>query len=380
MIVANLVRTELGGGDVELSDPSRIVSAPLMSVSMITYQHAPYIRAALESILMQQADFPYEICIGEDGSTDGTRDICIEYVEKYPDRIRLFLRNRQNPARRKYKVPFMLNTADTWNACRGKYIAMLEGDDYWTHPDKLRRQVASLESDPTATVSAHYVNTVSEKRPWEAYTIPSRPLDEFTLDLVLRDLTYLHTSSLVVRRNRAIHWDDFAQWSCGDVPILISSLLHGKGLMLPAIMSVYRLNDGGVYSAQSDVVKLKNVHDNSDKLRRLVPDESQEAFQTGHVKILLQLMTACRRAGRYKEALRYCQTTISAINSLSKSTVPERTYLFLSTMEGLLFPKCQYLRTRLQAKWRAKNAVSLHVPEPTTQLPTNERQGIVVRV
>jgi hypothetical protein len=347
---------------------------------MITYQHAPYIRAALESVLMQQVEFPYEICIGEDGSTDGTRDICMEYAQKYPDRIRLFLRNRHNPTRRKYKVPFMLNTADTWDACRGKYIAMLEGDDYWTHPYKLRLQVASLESDPTATVSAHYVNTVSEKRPWEAYTIPSRPLGEFTLDLVLRDLVYLHTSSLVVRCNCAIHWDDFAQWSCGDVPILFSSLLHGKGLMLPAIMSVYRLNEGGVFSAQSDVVKLKKVHDNSDKLRRLVPDESQYAFQTGHVKILLQLVTACRRAGRFREALHYCQTAISAINGLPKTTASERICLFLSTMEGLLFPTCQYLRTRLHAKWRAKHAASLDVPEPHALLPANERQGIVAQV
>src|SRR5262245_58120103 len=135
------------GEDFEHSDFSRLAGDPLVSVDMITYQHAPFIKEALDSVLMQKVNFPYEICLGEDGSADGTREICLDYARRHPDKIRLFLRNRTNPARNRFKAPYMHNAAATFDACRGKYIALLEGDDYWIHPHKLQMQVDQLESD-----------------------------------------------------------------------------------------------------------------------------------------------------------------------------------------------------------------------------------------
>src|ERR1017187_2764260 len=76
--------------DLEYSDHSKLAAEPLVSVFMITYQHASFIKEAIDSVLMQKVDFAYEICIGEDGSTDGTRELCVEYAKMHPDKIRLF--------------------------------------------------------------------------------------------------------------------------------------------------------------------------------------------------------------------------------------------------------------------------------------------------
>ena len=123
-------------------------SFPLVSVTVTTYQHVNYIRDCLNGILMQKTDFPYEIILGEDGSSDGTQEICKEYAVRYPDKIRLFIRDRRiSQFVRKDGTVSRFN--GIWNrmSARGKYIAWCEGDDYWTDPLKLQKQVNILESD-----------------------------------------------------------------------------------------------------------------------------------------------------------------------------------------------------------------------------------------
>jgi len=107
---------------------------------MITYNHAPYIAQAIEGVLQQKTDFPFELVIGEDFSTDGTRDIVFEYQKGYPDIIRVITSNKN--------VGSKENSLRTTRACQGKYIAWCEGDDYWHNPFKLQKQVDYLERDP----------------------------------------------------------------------------------------------------------------------------------------------------------------------------------------------------------------------------------------
>lgn len=113
---------------------------PVVSVCVITYNHAPYIRECLDSILMQETDFPFEIIIGEDNSTDGTRDICKEYADKHQDKIRLFLRRPDQKIKVNGKKTFHFNFIEVLNAAIGDYIAFCEGDDYWLVKDKLQDQ------------------------------------------------------------------------------------------------------------------------------------------------------------------------------------------------------------------------------------------------
>jgi glycosyltransferase involved in cell wall biosynthesis len=113
---------------------------PLVSIKMITYNHLPFIARAIEGVLQQKTSFPFELVIGEDCSTDGTRMIVFEYQKKYPDIIRVVTSDKN--------VGMINNSYRTYKACRGKYIAFCEGDDYWHHLHKLQKQVDYLESHP----------------------------------------------------------------------------------------------------------------------------------------------------------------------------------------------------------------------------------------
>ena len=103
---------------------------PLVSVHMVTYNHRPYIAQALEGALQQQTHFPFEVVIGEDCSTDGTRDIVFDYQKRYPELVRVITSDRN--------VGPNANGLRVSEACRGKYIAYCDGDDFWHHPRKLQ--------------------------------------------------------------------------------------------------------------------------------------------------------------------------------------------------------------------------------------------------
>lgn len=130
---------------------------PLVSISCITYNHAPYIRQCLEGFIMQKTNFAYEILIHDDASTDSTSDIIREYENKYPDIIKPIYETENQ-----YQKGVPIGSA-VWNVPRaqGKYIALCEGDDYWTDPNKLQKQVDYMEQhseiDLCCTASQQYV-------------------------------------------------------------------------------------------------------------------------------------------------------------------------------------------------------------------------------
>src|SRR5690606_1387456 len=125
-------------GDFEQSHDN--VSAPVVSGCVQTYQQVKYISKCLDSILAQRTDFPFEIVLGEDESNDGTREICKAYQEKYPEKIRLFLRRRQDVIFIDGKPTGRYNMLENLRMARGKYIALCEGDDYWIDTEKLSKQ------------------------------------------------------------------------------------------------------------------------------------------------------------------------------------------------------------------------------------------------
>ena len=117
---------------------------PKVSILIISYNHEQYIAQTLDSVLMQKTDFPFEIVIGDDASPDKTRNICEDYAQKYPHIIRV-LPTPQN-------LGVVPNYIRTLAACRGQYIAHLDGDDYWIDDEKLQKQVNRLDADPNLTI------------------------------------------------------------------------------------------------------------------------------------------------------------------------------------------------------------------------------------
>ena len=124
-----------------------------VSVLTITYNHEKYIAQAIESVLIQEVNFDYELVIGEDCSTDKTREIVIDYQRKYPHKIRLLLNEKNLGMHR--------NFAQTYHACRGQYIAVLEGDDFWTSPHKLQKQVDFLDNNPDFAICFHNMQVIN---------------------------------------------------------------------------------------------------------------------------------------------------------------------------------------------------------------------------
>lgn len=149
----------------EQSDPERLCRNPLVSVHMLTYNHERYIRQAIEGVVNQKTDFEYELVIGEDASTDRTREICFEYQRRYPEKIRVLWSETNQFA-------VAGNVVRVNSACRGKYIAYCEGDDYWTNPGKLQMQVDAFRANPNLGICLMgtdvEIESTGERRPFDA--------------------------------------------------------------------------------------------------------------------------------------------------------------------------------------------------------------------
>ena len=134
---------------------------PAVSVSIITYNQRDLIGRAIDSVLDQRVNFDYEIIIGDDCSDDGTQEILRDYARRYPDKIQLIL----HPRRYRREVPGRTNNTTNLLNCRGKYTAMLDGDDYWTDPDKLQRQYDRMEAQPELSMCLHDAQMVYDDPP-----------------------------------------------------------------------------------------------------------------------------------------------------------------------------------------------------------------------
>lgn len=128
-------------------------SNPVVSVILITYNHFNYIQKAIEGILKQKVNFDFEIIIGDDESNDGTREICIEYAKKYPEKIRLILHSRKNAIKVLDKPCGIFQIVYNHLVSRGKYVAICSGDDEWVDCNKLQTQFDALENNHDVAIA-----------------------------------------------------------------------------------------------------------------------------------------------------------------------------------------------------------------------------------
>jgi len=221
---------------------SATVNQPKVSVAMITYQHEAFIAQAIESVLRQQTPFPVELVIGEDCSTDGTREIVQRYAARYPEAVRPLLA-RQN-------LGMHENLRQTLSACRGQYVAFLEGDDYWTSPQKLERQVAFLDAHPEFVMCYHRVRFFLEGEDRGFFEEP--PPERRTHRTIESLLNYssIATCSVVCRRA----WlpeppVGFTALRMADWPLWMLLARHGDVGFVDELMAEHRFHDGGIYSS-----------------------------------------------------------------------------------------------------------------------------------
>lgn len=280
---------------------NRIV--PKVSVCVSTYQHGHFIRQCLDGVLMQRTDMPFEIIVGEDESVDGTREICLEYAKKHPDKIRLFLRSRMRSTFVEYGVTKFFN--GIWNcfSARGKYVAFCEGDDYWTDPLKLQKQVDFLESRPDVSLCCHRV--MMGTGPDAATTIyppGPRPTINSLADVIGEN--WIPTCSMVLRREIA---QDYPEWtwdlSFGDWPLQVLAAKQGNVGFIDAIMGFYRVHPGGLWSRLGSVARLHAVLKFYLALRDQVPSSCWNRSVRPRVADLrIQLAAESAASGDFKTA------------------------------------------------------------------------------
>lgn len=219
---------------------------PLVTVLMLTYNHENYINSAIDSVLRQKTGFAFELLICDDCSTDGTRKTCIEYRDKFPGLIRLRLIDKN--------ISYQRNYLENFKQAKGKYIAYLEGDDYWIDTDKLQKQFDFLESGLDIvlcyTNSYTFIDGQEEKKEITLKTKPGKNV--FDLDYYLKNGCFLIPHlTLFVRKDA--YPDPAPEWLketfSFDWTIILLYMQKGKAAYIDDITSMYRIHQGGVTSS-----------------------------------------------------------------------------------------------------------------------------------
>ena len=217
----------------------------MVSVLMLTYNHQEFIAQAIEGVLSQKTTFDIELIIANDYSTDNTDSIIKKIIEKdnnAKEKIK-YINNSKN-------IGMQPNFILAYNHCKGKYIAECEGDDYWTDPYKLQKQVDFLESNPEYAITFHKVKIYNEiKEKFEEDTLNTFTNETTTLNDLLRG-NYIRTVSTVFRNSRKLASliEKLNDVTPGDWLVFIVTASTGKIRYINQEMAVYRVSYVGVWS------------------------------------------------------------------------------------------------------------------------------------
>jgi len=221
---------------------------PLVTIRCTTFKQQQYIAQCIEGFLIQETSFPFEIAIHEDASPDGTANVIRQYAEKYPKIIKTLFETENQYSKNDGSFTRIVNTMLT-----SKYVAMCEGDDYWTAPDKLQQQIDYLETHPECTMVVHRCETVNDRTGLSENQFPEFheerdiPIEE----IILGGGGLFGTNTMVYRREllectKEKYWDVSP---VGDFPLILSAAAKGTVHYIPNTMAVYRIFANGSWSS-----------------------------------------------------------------------------------------------------------------------------------
>jgi len=252
---------------------------PLVSVSLVAYNQEPFIRQAIESVLIQDVDFRYEIVIHDDASTDNTADIILEYAEKFPDIITPIIQTKN-----KFSGGTEINASITIPKANGKYIAFLEADDYWIDRNKLSYQTRFLESNPNIsmcfTATKHIFPTSEIVPTHKRYS--NKDSICTAKDIILKGGRLVDMGSAMVRRSVFMDVPDwYHSTQIWDISVPLLSMLHGEIQYLDKVTSVYRYNTPGSWT-QTNVKNRKHRIENLMNTISLLEGFDESTYQKYH--------------------------------------------------------------------------------------------------
>lgn len=223
----------------------------MVSICCLVYNHEPYLRECFEGFVMQQTTFPIEILVHDDASTDHSANIIREYTEKYPDLFKPIYQTENQ-----YSKGISISFKYQFPRAKGKYIAMCEGDDYWTDPLKLQKQVEFLEENPSFSLCFHKVKVWKQKDSVLVDDFITKDMPSETDIYELARGNYIHTPSVVFRNDNRVFeaLSRMGRLGVGDYPMWMMCAQYGKIKKIDECMAVYRYGSG-IWSEESPLKK-----------------------------------------------------------------------------------------------------------------------------
>ena len=267
-------------------------ATPLVTVILPTHNHAPFIAGAIESVLMQQTEYPFDILLHDDASTDGTADICRDYAARYPEKITLIAQTVNQ-----YQIDRRIQSHILIPRVSAKYTAILDGDDYWIDPKKLQKQVQYLEEHPDCTLCVGGAiavdvdgNTVGKAMPYDV----SRVVDP--RDMIRAGGGFTASDTIVMPTQLLKDLPEFADAiEAEDIPFQLLGALKGYAYYIADTLMAYRVAVPGSWStrqyASAKNTRIKTSRD------LIALNEGYDAFSSG------KYHEAFNEAIRYQEFL-----------------------------------------------------------------------------
>ena len=255
-----------------------------VSIRLMCYNQEKYIAQAIDSILMQRVDFDYEIVVGDDYSTDSTLKIINKYQENYPQLFKILERN--------HRVGRLRNFAETVENCRGKYIALLDGDDYWVDPNKLQKQVEFLDKNPEyvicftdCLICDEHGSPVSEHGVGEQVR---KDIDQSELC----SGKYFRVPTVMFRNIVRIFPKEFYEVFNADIFLFCLLLNYGTAGYINEITAHYRLHGGGIWSFKDRAFMIENNLKTYIALLSIIDDKSRPHL-LANIKIRYKKLIDC---------------------------------------------------------------------------------------
>jgi glycosyltransferase involved in cell wall biosynthesis len=266
----------------------------MVSICMITYNHENYLKQTIEAILDQNTTFDFELVIANDNSPDKTSDLVNEIILNHKKgNLIHFLDNSQN-------IGMMPNFANALKNCKGKYIALCEGDDYWTDKDKLQKQVTFLENNSEYALTFHKALVEEEGKLSDDY-ITKEPKETSTI-FDLAHGNYIHTCTVMYRNNLFTKFPKYFYKSpIGDYFLHMLNSQYGKIYYMKDIMAVYRVHGTSYWSSKNQeertAIWIKFI-------RKIKPNFNKEIKQILNEQIVVLLPEKIRWKERVKDKIK----------------------------------------------------------------------------
>lgn len=257
---------------------------PLVTIRCMVYNHEPYLRQCLDGFVMQQTSFPFEAIIHDDASTDGSAAIIREYAEKYPDIIKPIFETENQ-----WGKGTISKTMDAAMHPNSKYIALCEGDDYWTDPHKLQLQVDFLEFHPDYSFTVHEYTEWDELnkvfRPHQLEFLKNTKNDlSLTLDDYASGVFFTKTLTAVYRKS-ALNCSNYYKYAVRfDMTLFYALMTQGKCMLFNRVMGCYRIQPKSITSSRSINFFRRSTNDRMFSLCEVEQTEQSREFVNNYLK------------------------------------------------------------------------------------------------